>query len=194
MPTYRVVFQGLVSSDAPTRASRAAKDAGTHFFDLDADSVAEAVTRANSLRTPPAVDARLVSVEELLKLDTDQLTDQQIQDALTNGPAPVDLAAYQGVNLYEQYRVNELPGALDDVVAALRESNLIPGLTVSILRDSDGSHDYNMVEIFDEATGTYRAIGRDGRDLITDRSLTGSAALVDLARTLLEAVAERHLL
>jgi hypothetical protein len=191
MPTYRIVVQKSVSPDAATRSVRSTDFAGVECIDMKAPNLTEALLKLNIRYAGQSQPPRVISGEELLEIDTNAITDDALTHALTNSESSVALDDYEGVRIYDHSDFSVL---VHDVAEALRSSGVVPGLSVSILRDADGAYDYTMVEIHDTATGTYRGVGREPKRLIDDRSLTGRSGVLSIARTLIETAATEHLL
>lgn len=192
MPKYAITVQRNVSPDAPARAVRSASSQDLAVIDVEAANITDALLTLNvRLAQGTATPPRVVTVEEVLVVDTTALTDDRIAHALEHAPVPVSLDDRDDEVIVEAVDFGSVVG---DVATALHDAALVPGLTVSILRDENGVFDYAMVEIHDQATGTYRSVGRDPGGLIAERSLTGRAGILSVARTLIEIVAFERLL
>lgn len=191
MPTYRIVVQTKVSPEAETRHVRSTEFSGVEFVDVTASTLAEAALEVARRHAGAEQPPRIVSAEELLTIDLKNITDNALARTVGNQLSVEDLESYDGVVLYAR---PDFDSIIADVAAALRDSGAVPGLHLSLQRDADGVCDYIMVEIHDTATGTYRAVGRESRDLIADRSLTGHEGIISIARRLIETAATAHLL
>lgn len=137
---------------------------------------------------------RIISAEEILHFDTSEITDADITQALTVGLPDymeLDPDEYDGVELYDD---DDYEWIVHKVAEALRTNGLVPGLSLSVLMNSEGYCDYALVETYDTALGTYRVVGRDPRRLIGDRSLAGWEGILSIARTLMDIVATEKLL
>lgn len=191
MPNYRLVVQTNVSPRAQTRAARSIDRAGIESIDVTATSLTGALLKVGIQFGREKRSPRIVSAEEILAIDFSEITDDDLTRALTQGPVPLDPDDYDGLTFYEQI---DFEWTVQKVAETLRESGIMPGLSLSILHDEQGMSDYTMVEIHDTASGSYRSVGRDSRRLMADRSLTGWDGILSIARTLIETVAAEHLL
>lgn len=192
MPQYRLIAQTTISPEVSVRAARSTVSrADSIVVDVDAATLAEAVIafglRHATDRQPP----RLVSAEEYIPLDVAALSDERLARALVEAPNPIDFDGWAAEVSYEDVDFESL---VDDIADALRDSGLVPGLHFIVHRDSNGAPEYTSVEIHDQATGSYRSVGRASRDLIDDRSLVGRPAILSIARTLITIAATEHLL
>jgi hypothetical protein len=184
MPAYRIVVQTKVSPSAKFRAPRSTPVKDLETIEIIATSLTAALLKVGiqfgrEKRTP-----RIVSAEELLHIDTSEITDADITQALTVGlPGFMELDPddYDGRVLYDE---TDFEFIVVKVAEALRENDLVPSLNMSIL----------MNEVYDAASNGYRSVGRDPRRLIADRSLVGWDGIVSIARTLMEIVASEKLL
>ncbi|MCI4659624.1 hypothetical protein [Cryobacterium zhongshanensis] len=191
MPTYRIVVQTKVSPGAKFRSPRSTPLGDTETIEIVSTSLTTALLKAGIQFGRENRSPRIVSAEELLELDTSEITDADITHALTVGYETLEPNDYAGLNLYDQ---NDFEWTVNKVVEALRENGLVPGLNLSILMNPEGYCDYTMVEIRDSASNTYRSVGRDPKRLMNDRSLTGWDGILSIARALIEVVAVEKLL
>lgn len=185
MPVYRLVLQKNVAPDARTRAARATVLDDVESVTVMAPSLAYAVMKYCVQHASPEPPPRLVSVEELYELDPSALSDAAIESVLRSSPNPVAVDDYEGIVISQDNLVSHIR----DVAEALRGSETLPGLTLTV-----DDEDYVMVEIHDQATGTYRSVGRQAEHLIGGSSMTGKEGLISIARSLVETVASSQLL
>lgn len=190
MPTFRIVVQTNISPAAASRAQRASTTGGVKVLTVEAATLVNAVTSLEASYAGHEQPPRIVSVEELLTLDA--ISDDALVSALTRGENPLDLDEDDTVLLFDE--LEHLVARIEEVARELRDTGSVPGLSVSILRDDIGAPDYVMVEIYDEATGSYRSVGREPSNLIGDRTLAGRAATLSVARCLIETVTSEGLL
>lgn len=194
MPRYLVTSQTTLVRDAPARASRNDASSGATFDIVTADSLLTAATVFHQRSVTSPNRPRLVSVEELFDIDPHTLTDEALVGALTSAEPAVDLDGYgsEDAPLYDE--PDDFLSAVCDVVDALRNSDVVPGLTITLSRDYDGVADYCMVEIADGATRSYRAAGSELRGLIEDSRLSGRDAVISIARAIVLIAFHHHLL
>ena len=186
MPTYRFVEQLNVSPDAPSRSARSSAFSDVKTTLVSAPSLTYAALKHSVQSATSTQPPRLVSVEEVLEVSPDSLTDDALIRALTHNVSPIEIDAYSDVVLA---KTDDLSSHLRDVADALRESGLIPGISLTF--EEEG---YVMVEIHDQATATYRAAHRHSRELAGDATLTGREAFVSIARSLVHTVVAAELL
>lgn len=190
MSKYRIVSQTTLSPDSSYRYARSAHGNGAEATIIEAASLLAAARAFELTQEGHAQPARLISVEELVSVNVEALSDDALVFALEHSPAPFGVDTYEGEVIYNDSSFDMI---VHGVAEALRESGLLPGLTLAISRE-DGVFDYCMVEIHDAATGTYRSVGRDPRDLIEDRTLSGRKGVLSVARALINSVVSSHLL
>lgn len=192
MPNFRLIAQTTISPEAPVRAARSTTPFGESIvLEVEASTITDAVLGFTVSHATDRQPPRLISVEEFIPLDTTSVSDERLARALEEAPNPIEFDGWAGSISYED---PDFEALVDDIADALRDSGFIPGLHFIVHRDSDGAPGYTSVEIHDQATGTYRSVGREARDLIADRSLTGRSAILSIARCLLETVTSEHLL
>ncbi len=190
MPNYAVTVQTTISATAGSRAARSTSFTGTETIEVQGHSIADALLTA-TLRVDSDTPPRIVSIEEVLEVDVASVTDERLAGALEQAPSPIALDQHDDEIIVDAPDYGSL---VNDIATALSESGLMPGLTVSILRDENGCFDYAMVEIHDEGTHTYRSVGRDPRGLIENQALTGRAGILSVARMLMQIASSEHLL
>lgn len=186
MPEYAATAQ-FASERLPRSA---AGDDGVLVI-VTADTIAEALTRAAAQIKPRTTAARIVSIEEILTVDADSFSDDQLTQAL--GSAPVPLAPDDFDDDEVIYERSDFDDIIEQVVTALRESEWVPGIDVSILRSSEGVADYVLVDVHDALAGSYRSVGRELQDLIEYRSMTGWPAVLSVARHLISTASSGRL-
>lgn len=194
MPNYRIVVQTKIAPGAKFRAPRATAYNEVETIDITATTLTNALLKLNIQLGRENRKPRIVSAEEILDIDSGEITDDDLTKALTvdlDDYMALDPDDYDGVLLYEQ---DDFEWTVHKIAEGLRESGIVPGLNLSLLMTGEGYCDYTMVEIRDEASGSYRSVGRDSKHLIGDRSLTGWEGIVSIARTLIEIVAANRLL
>lgn len=187
MPRYRIVSE--LDQGAEHREPRGAAlrlDEARLVTVVEAESLHDAVFLSHVVK-PRHTDRRIVSVEEVHPGFAH--TDDEIGRALgTPEGSPtdeqlVDPMASTG-DAYD-------PDLVAQVVHGLRESGLVPGLNVSVLAN-DPDEPYAMVEVFDDALGTYRSIGVEVRRIADDREATGWDAILSVARGLIALSRDLH--
>lgn len=194
MPHYRIVVQTNVSPGAKVRAPRATAPKDVETIDITATSLTNALLKVGIQFGRENRSPRIVSAEELLRFDTSEITDADLTQALTVGLPDymqLDPDDYDGLVLYDE---DDYEWIAHKVAEGLRVNGLVPGLSLSVLMNGEGWCDFTLVEIHDSVSGTYRAVGRDPRRLIEDRSLAGWDGILSIARTLMEIVASEQLL
>lgn len=180
MPHYRISLQKNIA-DRTHRDPRSTESA--YSVIVDADSIGAALIEAAN--NQQATD-RVVAIEELAP--TPVVTDEDIVQALTVTADEHDL---MDLDEYEDDGVMyESPYFLDtcqDVAEALRSSGLTPGLTLSlVVPHTETGPDYVTIEVFDQATGTYRADGCQIKHMTTDRSAEGKAGVIAIAHAIID--------
>jgi len=190
MPTFRIVVQTNISPAATSRAQRASTAGGAEVRTVEAATLVKAVASLEASYAGHEQPPRIVSVEELLTIRP--ITDEALVDALTRGELPLELDEDDTVPLFDQ--PTALISTIEDVARELRDTGTVPGLHVSILRDDVGVPEYVMVEVHDEATASYRSVGREASNLVGDRNVAGRAATLSVARCLIETVTSEGLL
>ena len=186
MPTYRIILEPG-QKDAPHRRPRG-EGSPLHSperpetMTLMAADLAEAV----ALSTKP--QSRIISVEEIeptIQLDDDQLLEKLSQDeAFDLEDAAESLS--EDLSDGSPTGMIGLEDVVPGVINALSNTEVIPGLTYSLQVDADCA--YIMLELFDPAAGRYISTGQDITDLIEDRTARGEAAVLSIARAIINAV------
>lgn len=180
MPTFRVI-----SEADPGPGHREPR--GVRLRRLvtlrEADSLVEAAAAARD--DEPHSGRRIISVEEMHPGIF--VTDAELTRALS-GPPPDDPL---GEPLFDPERVHDdrdpLAEQLDfrdlvgEIVYALRESGLVPGLNLSVL-DNELDEYYGMVEVFDEVRGIYLSRGTELRKMTDARDAVGWDGVLAVAR------------
>lgn len=180
MPHYRISLQKNIA-DRTHRNPRSTESA--YRVIVQADSIDAALIEvANSQHTAD----RVVAIEELAPAPV--ITDEDIVQALA---VAADELGLMDLDEYEDdgviYETFYFLGTCQNVAEALRNSDLIPGLTLSLVAPhTEAGPDYVMVEVFDQATGTYRAVGCEIKHMTTDRSATGKAGVLAIARAIID--------
>lgn len=199
MPHYIIGLQHGVSTSATHRADRSYIEVvPTGGVRQPAQRLVQATSLVNALLKlsielgREGLKPRIVSAEEVLKLDVAELNDQMLTDALLgtyvfDGEAVED---YDGMSIRDYSELHVLVGK---ICLALQESGIAP-MNSSSVANGDGWVDYMMIEVFDQPTGTYRAFGSEPEDLAVDRDATGWDAVLSLARGILTDASERGLL
>lgn len=189
MPEYRIVSEVDSGPDHRSpRGERLRLDEARLVTVIDAEDFQDAVYRSSFIE-PRHTWRRIVSVEELHPGFS--FTDEEITAALTS-PAdpfgevnrapmvdPADFAADEA-----SYGSGDFIWTVHAVAEALRESGLVPGLHLSLLH-SDQGVDYSMVEVHDDARGTYLSRGSELQRLTDDRAATGWTGVLAIARALI---------
>lgn len=126
---------------------------------------------------------RLVHVEEDVATPS-EITDEQIIEALAEyTDTDFDDLAEETRPLYED--TLDFLSHIDTIATALRESQLVPGLDVSLIGAPEMPLDYAMIEVRDEALMHYRSVGTEIKHLIDERDAVGLAARLSIARALI---------
>ncbi len=174
MPTFRIV-----SAPDPAARHRDPRGAALRQDDqrlmtvLDARSLAEAAVDARD--TAPHRERRITSVEEIHPGFCHP--DAEISRVLAQVEDPDGLEG----------RTTPLCDDIDfvdfvqRVIGALRDSDLVPGLSISVLAN-DPDECYAMIEVFDDIRGVYLARGTEVRRLIEDRDAVGWDGVISIAR------------
>lgn len=194
MPQYRVILQMTPAEEQTDRDPRACHPKDKHMMIVEADTIfSVAADAAAEITTQRGTAPRVVSVEELSGWRASSITDEQITAALTGRSVDNEFFAEDFALDKEDY--DEHPVALygggdfiytaHDIVEALRESGLAPGLHISLLQNTAGFVDYSMIEVYEPVTGSYRAVGCDIKHLTENREARGWNAVLAIARALL---------
>jgi len=159
----------------------------TRALVLRAASVADALAQASRGLVP--LGHSVVAVEEGspgLVFADDALT-----AALSSAPEHEDLPLMDPEDYAPDgpvYGGGDFLHTVELVADSLRDSGLVPGLTISPVQ-TDGYDQYVMVEMHVEGN-KYRATGRELKHLTDDRSAEGWDGVLAIARALLEAASE----
>lgn len=186
MPNYRVISEpnrtahpSCTSTHRRLRGDDRIKRTVTHLL---ASDILKATQEA--VASPGHTGNNIVSIEERVPAETLSFTDHEISEALllrTDGIAKLareDFPVTESV--YEESDFNNTVALVVELLA----DSLIPGLSISVVSDLDGDH-FAMVEVRDEATGTYISTTAATRDLTEDRSATGWKGVVAIAKALI---------
>lgn len=182
MPRYAVTVQHNLSPDHKNRWPRAYKpSSNTRRIITNADSVMRAARIITDSYSAEGTQPRIVCIEELAAWSADDITDQQINEALISDQFGTDIWPENydyDQDLAEDY---DLPSLIQQVQQSLSESELVPGLEISLMH-TDFGVDAAMVEIYDPASGTYRAKFSEIENLFTQRPAKGWSGVLSLAR------------
>lgn len=181
MPKFRVTVQ---NRHCDRRLSRGNKAGGASYVMVTAAGLGEATSQVLN-----STDGRVVCVEEIFS-DFPEYTDEQLTELLTTAAEEDGIdkeeweEQYAGKDLvlqddFETYIVGGVVQALAAVAC--------PGLSYSPVMDDDRTTDYVMVEVWDEATLSYRSRGLTSKYL-RDYKTTGWEAVLSVARNLLNMV------
>ena len=176
MSTYRIV---LMEPDVVAEPDRFVSITNHHVV---ADTFVEAYAAADQL----AADENRVIQQIALTHPRIEIDDAELRVRLLG-----HLDAEEG---YDEETIGWFNGYADTtesftdyvnlVARALRESGLVPDLTVSLLIGGDGVLDYSMVEVF-SPDQKYRALGSEIKNLTNDRTTTGVDAVMAIAWALI---------
>lgn len=187
MPEYHVDYQANTSHD-PRRASVGDESAQPARMRIRADSVIGAVMAAEEQFANMGLIPRVVAVEEVLAGPTlADMSDGALTETLVTRRGPYDEPmdpeewSYDTVPLYQGDTTNYLSAARQ-VVDRLRDTALVPGLSLSMLGEVEGPIVDTMVEVRDEAAGHYRGRFTELKELTSDRQAVGWDGVLALAR------------
>lgn len=189
MPDYRVVSEVDPGPDQREhRGSSLGLDEARLVTLMQAGSLAEAAVDARD--TEPHRERRIISIEELHPGVA--YRDEEILERLTKvdpelGEPAIDITRFDAIQGPVYYHP-DFAELVEHMADGLRESNLVPGLSASILK----SNDYAMVEIYDQAVQRYLSVGADLKHLIWDRRAAGRAGALSIARALIHASNALH--
>lgn len=134
---------------------------------------------------------RIVSVREMLRIDVDEITDDRLTELLTEHDHLGDPDDWDGLDLRND---SDDADTVSKICAALRDSDLIPGLECSMCWNGEYV-DYVMIECFDDCEGVYRSFGTEPSWLFADSGKTvGWEGILSLARGIIWDVSSRGLL
>ncbi|MFI9629301.1 hypothetical protein [Streptomyces sp. NPDC052042] len=189
MPEYRIISE--IDQEATSREARGARppaDTARLLTVLEAESVHDALYRSMFV-TPRHGNRRVISVEELHPGFS--YWDEEITAAITrphpltpDEPPLIERDLYEGDRRPLSQR-GDLVSTVKKVVEALRDSGLVPGLTVSVL-DDEADDPYAMVEVYDDARHLYLAQGTEARRLTDDPETVGWDGILAIARGLID--------
>lgn len=188
MPTYRVISE-------PWPVGHPIKEDSRRRMRGDA-SVRRLVTTVDAPDFPAAVILAMVdsahgsrnitSVEELVPAIALYVSDNELTDLLRqendaeHDQEPLHPADYEADETI--FGSADFNGTVELVAAKLGES-FLPGLFLTVVDDLDGAH--ALIQIRDEATGTYLAKTADMDDLIQDAEAPGWSAILSIASAIL---------
>lgn len=184
MPTYSVGYQTDRQPSDVARGFRSNGDGSNKQIDVVADDIADALVQVTDRLRAGDVEPRIISVEEVLPIDIDSFTDEQLTQVLTSslrgGKADGDGINPDTLPEGPLYADDDFAALASDIADLLSNSNFLPGLTLTLVGDG-----YTSVDVYDRVTHNYRSVGRDEKQLIGDRSLTGWPAVLSVARELM---------
>lgn len=199
MPKYRIITQNDLDDRHPHRHPRAeAPEAQTETI-VEAINPVSAIAEFEAMSSAPiagrirgeAVAARIVLIEEISVFDPTSITDEMIDEALLSAPGE-PYAATMEKELYEDedkpLLETDTPAflsAVQEIADRLRESELVPGLNVSLLAAPEEPIDYAMVEVYEPAAARYLSTGSEIKHLVDDRTATGWDEIRSIARALI---------
>lgn len=197
MPKYRIISE--LDSGRNHRKPRGLclrPDEKRLVTTIEAPDLATAVDRAPRFMADQKshLYRRIISVEEVHP--GVRPSDAQITTALTLSEGDwtdepmIDPDAYDPDEPI--YGDGDFIWTVNDIADALRESGLVPGLHLSLLQGGDGFVDYSMVEVHDDARMIYLSCGSEIKHLTDDRSATGWAGIVAIARALIQLSNDLH--
>lgn len=170
--TYRVITREPgphpeVGRYVPTR---------THY--VKADTLVDACVAANSTVGPNEVIMEISLSRPKISVSDAELA-KEIEDwFVADGWDQEDI---DNVGSYDGYDIESYESCIKDVVTALNNSGIVPGLAISMIADSDG---YNMIKLYG-FDGRYRSCGAELKHLTDDRQAVGMASLLSIAQSLI---------
>jgi hypothetical protein len=184
--TYRVTVQ---TNYPDHRLPLGSRDAGLNCITVTADSLADAVTTASARAV-----GRVVCVEDITD-PLDDYTDAQLAELLTTAGEDNAIDREDWSEMYagkDLWMEDDFETGIVCPVAEALSVTACPGLTCSPVMNPDQTVDFMMVEVWNEATRTYRSTGVSSKNL-RDYGTTGWEAVLSLARNLLGLVRTYHL-
>lgn len=194
MTSYRVISEPYQKRNDFLPAHRAMRGDSTverRVTTVDAPDVIAALGQAINERQHSG--RSIISLEEMLPQEVLYFSDEELTLALrqpeggtpAGEPDKVCPDDYEDQAIYGTVTFND---AVEEVAKVLRET-LIPGLHFTLISSDDGDQ-YVVLEIRDEATGTYRSTTSATKDLIQDRNSVGWDGVLSIAKALINAVSE----
>lgn len=189
MPDYRIISETDTRSALRTfRGTRLRDDQQRQMVVVSAGSLLEAARQAPT-------DRRVISIEEVRPGPS--YTDEELTAALTSPTGEHSDSARLEVTDFEDedsplVDSGTFHDTVRDVAEALRDSELVPGLELSLLADPDFAIDYAMVEIYDDVRGIYLSHGSEVHRLIDDQQAIGWKGVLSIARALLNITSDLH--
>ncbi|MGY4541189.1 hypothetical protein ACVWY0_001098 [Arthrobacter sp. UYNi723] len=192
MTKYRVISE-------PYRLDRFSPTVPTHRRVRGDDSIQRVVTYVDAPDVLVALNEAInltdhrkhsiTSVEEVIPSEALYFSDQELTDALLRqegdepvaGPETLHPDDYAGKVIYEQA---DFTDTVESVATILRDT-LLPGLSITLVGDFDDN--FTVLDLRDEATGTYRSTTADVKELIQDRSAIGWDGILSIAKALIAA-------
>ena len=166
MDTYRVV---TAPPGIELKLGSYNGDMNTYY--VKADNFVDAVIEANFRA---GINQRIIEVA--LSQPFVQIEDEDLEHAIRNwldenGWDPDQFEEFGG------YMADDFHFWAQRMVEMLRDKEIIPNASLSLVADGDGVVDYSMIEL-SQYDHTYRAIGSEVKHLTTDRDAEGIPGLV----------------
>lgn len=193
MPQYQVNLQHDVPQGASVRNQVSMRQPGNVLNKtvmVYAVSAVSALLKVKNQFDREGLKPRIVAVREMLRIDVDELTDDELTRLLTMYDHLDDPDDWDGIDIAE----DDDAQIVSNVCAAIRDSDLIPGLESSMCWNGEYV-DYVMIEAYDDGEGLYRSFGSEPRRLFADSTVTsGWDGVLSLARGIIEEVSRRGML
>lgn len=191
MPTFQLTVQRDLTPESPARRVRGEEGTSSSAETFVAPTLIDAVREFTKRLDEAGWNPRIVAVEEVSTWASQDITDEQIIQALT-----VDADEFDRLDPEEFddettiYVDTDFEYLAQRVQRSLRTSGLVPGLELSLLHAEGGGVEYTMVEVYDQALKTYRSKGCELKHLTDNRDATGFDGIVAIARALLNTAQE----
>lgn len=194
MPQYQVSLQHDIPQGASVRNQVSMCQPGNVLNKtvmVYAVSAVSALLKVKNQFDREGLKPRIIAVREMLRIDVDELTDDELTRLLTMYDHLDDPDDWDEIDIAED---DDDAQIVSNVCAAIRDSDLIPGLESSMCWNGEYV-DYVMIEAYDDGEGLYRSFGSEPRRLFADSTVTsGWDGVLSLARGIIEEVSRRGML
>lgn len=194
MPQYQVSLQHDIPQGASVRNQVSMRQPGrspAKTVMVYAVSAVSALLKVKNQLDREGLKPRIVAVREILRIDVDELTDDELTRLLTMYDHLDEPNDWDGIDIAEDDNDAQI---VSNVCAAIRDSDLIPGLESSMCWNGEYV-DYVMIEAYDDGEDLYRSFGSEPRGLFADSTVTsGWDGVLSLARGIIGEVSRRGML
>lgn len=177
MPKYAVTIQGDFAPVGNVRRTRAERPHKDRRVEVSAPTIDDVTEKLGDIG-----HSRIVAIEEMPAWRTERVSDEALFDVLTSDDFGDGLDPDDFEDHHDLSSSLDVTDTISDIQRLLNQSDLVPGLEVSLIHTPGMGVDAVMVEIHDPTTQTYRAKFSEIDALFLETPACGWRGVLSLAR------------